>query len=154
MKRVFKIMLSLLVILSGITVTTSMTATPVIARTVGDYTYTDNSDGTVTITNYGGSERDLTIPEELDGKTVSAIGYAAFAECRSLESVIVPETVNRLQDYAFSQCTRPEQHRTSGEHRVPGQGHLQELHPVGGCEHPGLADDGGTGDVRRLHEPQ
>ena len=93
MKRVFKIMLSLLVILSGITVTTSMTATPVIARTVGDYTYTDNSDGTVTITNYGGSERDLTIPEELDGKTVSAIGYAAFAECRSLESVIVPETV-------------------------------------------------------------
>ena len=105
MKRVFKIMLSLLVILSGITVTTSMTATPVIARTVGDYTYTDNSDGTVTITNYGGSERDLTIPEELDGKTVSAIGYAAFAECRSLESVIVPETVTRLQDYAFSQCT-------------------------------------------------
>ena len=105
MKRIFKIMLSLLVILSGITVTTSMTATPVIARTVGDYTYTDNSDGTVTITNYGGSERDLTIPEELDGKTVSAIGYAAFAECRSLESVIVPETVTRLQDYAFSQCT-------------------------------------------------
>ena len=104
-RRVFKIMLSLLVILSGITVTTSMTATPVIARTVGDYTYTDNSDGTVTITNYGGSERDLTIPEELDGKTVSAIGYAAFAECRSLESVIVPETVTRLQDYAFSQCT-------------------------------------------------
>lgn len=50
MKRVFKIMLSLLVILSGITVTTSMTATPVIARTVGDYTYTDNSDGTVTPT--------------------------------------------------------------------------------------------------------
>lgn len=74
-RRVFKIMLSLLVILSGITVTTSMTATPVIARTVGDYTYTDNSDGTVTITNYGGSERNLTIPEELDGKTVSAIGY-------------------------------------------------------------------------------
>ena len=63
MKRIFKIMLSLLVILSGITVTTSMTATPVIARTVGGYTYTDNSDGTVTITNYGGSERDLTIPE-------------------------------------------------------------------------------------------
>ena len=105
MKRIFKIMLSLLVILSGITVTTSMTATPVIARTVEDYAYTDNSDGTVTITNYGGSERDLTIPEELDGKTVSAIGYAAFAECRSLESVIVPETVTRLQDYAFSQCT-------------------------------------------------
>ena len=104
-RRVFKIMLSLLVILSGITVTTSMTATPVIARTVGDYTYTDNSDGTVTITNYGGSERNLTIPEELDGKTVSAIGYAAFAECRSLESVVVPETVTRLQDYAFSQCT-------------------------------------------------
>ena len=92
-RRVFKIMLSLLVILSGITVTT---ATPVIARTVGDYTYTDNSDGTVTITNYGGSERNLTIPEELDGKTVSAIGYAAFAECRSLESVVVPETVTRL----------------------------------------------------------
>ena len=69
---------------------------PVIARTVGDYTYTDNSDGTVTITNYGGSERNLTIPEELDGKTVSAIGYAAFAECRSLESVVVPETVTRL----------------------------------------------------------
>lgn len=105
MKRVFKIMLCLMVILSGVAVTTSMTATPVIAKTVGDYTYTDNNDGTVTITNYGGSEKDVVVPEELDGKMVSAIGYAAFAECRSLESLVVPETVTRLQDYAFSQCT-------------------------------------------------
>ena len=79
MKRVFKIMLCLMVILSGVAVTTSMTATPVIAKTVGDYTYTDNNDGTVTITNYGGSEKDVVVPEELDGKMVSAIGYAAFA---------------------------------------------------------------------------
>ena len=105
MKRVFKILLCLMVILSGVAVTTSMTATPVIAKTVGDYTYTDNNDGTVTITNYGGSEKDVVVPEELDGKMVSAIGYAAFAECRSLESLVVPETVTRLQDYAFSQCT-------------------------------------------------
>ena len=105
MKRVFKIMLCLMLILSGVAVTTSVTTTPVIAKTVGDYTYTDNSDGTVTITNYGGSENEVIVPEELDGKTVSAIGYAAFAECRSLESLVVPETVTRLQDYAFSQCT-------------------------------------------------
>ena len=48
---------------------------PVIARTVGDYTYTDNSDGTVTITNYGGSERNLTTPEELTAFSYEEFNY-------------------------------------------------------------------------------
>ena len=104
MKRLFKIMLCLMVILSGMAITTSVTTTPVIAKTTGDYSYTENGDGTVTITNYGGSEKELAIPDTLDGMNVTAIGYAAFAECQSLESVIIPETVSRLQDYAFSQC--------------------------------------------------
>lgn len=39
-----------------------------------DYDWEDHGDGTVTITEYKGSETELVIPESLDGKTVVAIG--------------------------------------------------------------------------------
>ena len=65
------------------------------------YTYTENEDGTVTITDFtsGGSDH-LVIPSKLDEKTVAIIGNNAFEEC-SLTSVTIPSSVTVIGDSAF-----------------------------------------------------
>ncbi len=43
----------------------------------GDYTYRLREDGTVMLTGYTGSEAEITLPEELEGKAVTALGMGA-----------------------------------------------------------------------------
>lgn len=52
---------------------------------------------------YTGS-RELTIPETVDGQTVTAIADNAFSGCDGISTVILPETVTAIGDYAFSSC--------------------------------------------------
>ena len=44
------------------------------------FNYNDNGDGTCTITGYYGSDRNMTIPTNVNGLTVTSIGDYAFAE--------------------------------------------------------------------------
>ena len=44
-----------------------------------DYEYTENQNGGITITDYLGSDTDVVIPSKIDGKTVTEIGWNAFA---------------------------------------------------------------------------
>lgn len=67
----------------------------------GDYQYTVNEDNTVTIMGYFGTEKDLIIPDTIDGKPVTAIGDMAFASYSNLTSVIIPDSVISIGDYAF-----------------------------------------------------
>lgn len=78
-------------------------------RVQGDYEYKTNGDGTVTITRYLGSGGDVTIPTELDGMAVTAIGYTAedFAgafQGSGVGSVVIPEGVTDILDNAFYDC--------------------------------------------------
>ncbi len=68
----------------------------------GDYTYTVNDNGTATITGYTGSEANLTIPEEIDGYTVTVIGGSAFYDSKTIQKVVLPDTIERIQDGAFA----------------------------------------------------
>ena len=70
-----------------------------------DYTYTDNGDGTATITGYAGTETELVIPSEIDGLTVTAIGASAFDSYSSLTSITIPDSVTSIGNYAFSDCS-------------------------------------------------
>ena len=47
----------------------------------------------------------LTIPATIEGKTVTSIGFAAIAECRSLTSVTIGAGVTSIGDRAFHSCT-------------------------------------------------
>ena len=46
----------------------------------------------------------IIIPETIDGHPVTSIGDGAFAWCRSLTSIKIPDSVTSIGDYAFKGC--------------------------------------------------
>ena len=72
--------------------------------TSGDYDYTDNGDGTVTITGYHGAGGDVTVPSMLDKKTVTKIGSGAFENNPSLIRLNIPDGVKTIQEYSVNAC--------------------------------------------------
>ena len=74
------------------------------AAVSGDYEYEELSATTVKITKYTGSDAELEIPNQIDGKTVTEIGAAAFKGNGSLEKIVVPNGVEYLRDEAFRTC--------------------------------------------------
>jgi len=68
----------------------------------GDWTY-NVSGGTATITEYAGTEKSVVIPDTLNGYNVYAIGEYVF-EDSEIEEVVLPNTVGRIEAYAFKDC--------------------------------------------------
>lgn len=70
---------------------------------VGPLTYSVNEDETTcTVVDCDdNASGDLDIPSTLDGYTVTKIGSMAFAYCRNLSSVIIPDGVTEIGNYAF-----------------------------------------------------
>ena len=67
-----------------------------------NYEYSLNEDGTVTITDYKGTDPALVIPSEIDGKTVTALDGYSFWMDDNLTSVVIPEGVKSIGKYAFN----------------------------------------------------
>ena len=72
--------------------------------------YTPNADNeTCTVTGMGScTDTLLNIPATLDGLRVTAIGKQAFKDCSQLIEVILPDTVIRIEDFAFFMCEKLE----------------------------------------------
>ncbi|MBO4216849.1 MAG: bacterial Ig-like domain-containing protein [Clostridia bacterium] len=77
-------------------------AATVSAAGTGDFAYSTSGSGVV-ITGYTGTETKLTIPEYIDGKPVVGIGANAFYG-KNLKSVSIPATCKSIGDSAFAQC--------------------------------------------------
>ena len=73
--------------------------------TVGGVTYDFTSPATATVVLgddfYAGT---LTIPEQVNGHTVTALSAGAFNGCHSLKAVNLPPTLTTIGDYAFNGC--------------------------------------------------
>ena len=83
------------------------------SETYEDFEFEISDDGTAAITKYKGSDAEVTIPSEIDGKTVTSIGEEtimyiggdyAFSCCESLTSVTIPDSVTSICSYAFWDC--------------------------------------------------
>ncbi|GEM_PF-3524967 len=81
------------------------TATLNLTVLLPEFYYTANSNGTITITAYNGTEPDMVIPSVYEGKTVSAIGNGAFERNLVIRSVVIPASVKRIGSRAFYSCT-------------------------------------------------
>ena len=72
----------------------------------GDFTYDFLDDGTIEITGYNDkNETEVEIPASIDGVAVTSIGYGAFRDCTSLNSVAIPYGVTSIVSEAFRDCT-------------------------------------------------
>jgi len=64
----------------------------------------DKSTGT--IVRCGTSAADIVVPETIEGVNVHNIGEGAFADCKYLESIVLPSTLKRIEAGAFDNCIR------------------------------------------------
>ncbi|MBQ3356130.1 MAG: leucine-rich repeat protein [Oscillospiraceae bacterium] len=107
-----------------------MSLCPAAFAAAQDFTYTVNTDGTLTLTGYSGAESNLTIPSQIEGKTISAIGESCFAGLLCLKRVHIPEGVEVVEDYAFEACSMlekvyfPDSLKTIGDGVFSGCGKL------------------------------
>lgn len=63
------------------------------------------TNGEAAILDYTGEPVELTVPEAVDDCPVTSIGYKAFYECTSLESITLPSCVKIIDEYAFYNCS-------------------------------------------------
>ena len=99
-RRALSLLLSLMLVISTVTGMTVHAET----SEDGVYEYSVLEDGTIEITDYYGSEDNLVIPSEIDGYTVTRIGYDAFYD-EDFTSVSIPGTVTEIGPYAFQSCS-------------------------------------------------
>ena len=78
------------------------------ADAYGDFTYTDNVDGTATVTGYTGEGGYVEIFSSFGGKTVTAIGDEAFANNSVITSISIPASVTSIGDSVFKNCSNLE----------------------------------------------
>ena len=83
----------------------AMPGSPVFAVSEEDFTYSLNSGNqSVKIDGYTGTDRDVVIPDEIDGLPVTIIGDQAFMG-QDITSISIPESVTSIGDSAFLGCT-------------------------------------------------
>ena len=75
------------------------------AETYGNLEYRVLDDGTVRITDCETGAEAVVIPDTIDGKSVTSIGWRAFEDCTSLTSITIPNGVTSIGRMAFYGCT-------------------------------------------------
>lgn len=85
---------------------TAMSPARAYEGTYGDFKINDYTDYEgYKISDYENKEmRNVTIPSYINAKAVSEIDYGAFSSKKSLETINIPETVQRIDYYAFKDC--------------------------------------------------
>lgn len=90
-------MMVMVIGISGITVQAADVDTD-----VSNFKWTENSDGTLTITGYTGTDETVVIPSEIDGKKVKNIGGQSFDNCQTIKHVIISEGIININNKIFS----------------------------------------------------
>lgn len=68
----------------------------------GDLTYVVNDDNTITITGCNTTATEVDIPSKINGIPVTIIGERAFALCKNLTSITIPNSVVSFDEFAFN----------------------------------------------------
>ena len=98
MKHISKVLLATLIVAIAVTLQSVS-----LAASSGDYNYDIKPDGTIILTKYTGNAAEITIPESIDGKQVSAIGERAFRYA-PITAVTIPGCIDSIGLKAFLSC--------------------------------------------------
>lgn len=71
-----------------------------------DYVFGLKIDGTLSISKYKGTNKEVQIPSNYDGKTVTSIASSCFQGKNKILSVGLPNTIRKISDLAFKGCTQ------------------------------------------------
>ncbi len=105
MKKTIALIISFIMLLSVFGITAGAA---VQKGTYGDFKYIVTDKNSVTVTKYTGKSNEITFPAKIKGKTVTAIGSKIFYSNEQLKSVIIPEGVKTIKEYAFFRCSNLE----------------------------------------------
>ena len=112
MKKILAISLAALMLGgSVVTVLPEVAQSGILASAVDEgitddgFGWQENEDGGVTITKYTGEGKNVVVPNEIDGKTVTEIGNNAFEFNSRLTSVTIESGVTSIGEFAFNNCT-------------------------------------------------
>ena len=99
MKRFLSLFCTLVIVIG---IFTSLPVS-VMAASKNDLTFTLSGDGTYCVSDCSESaEGDMSIPDVHNGLPVTSIGANAFAWCRNLTSITIPNSITSIDECAFS----------------------------------------------------
>ncbi|MBQ5995385.1 MAG: leucine-rich repeat protein [Clostridia bacterium] len=113
MKKALSILLSLILVLAALPFS-AVESSAVDYHTSQDgewmYYLNENNEaiiysGSTSSSAYLGSDTDITVPSTLDGYNVVSIGQYTFKGNTTLESIVIPNTVNTISNNVFQDCT-------------------------------------------------
>lgn len=76
------------------------------ATVQAQFDYISNN-STITLTKFMGSGGMVTIPSQINGLPVTSIGSDTFTGCATVTSVVIPESVERIEDGIAGGCSLP-----------------------------------------------
>ncbi|MCQ2479904.1 MAG: leucine-rich repeat domain-containing protein [Clostridia bacterium] len=86
-----------------------------------DFSLIDGDEAkTASITAYSGSSLNIEIPKKIHGKTITVIEKGAFAD-KAITSVVIPDTVEYIENGAFEACTKLEKVTIGSSVKVVGE---------------------------------
>ncbi len=74
--------------------------------TVGDFDYTELSDGTLRVKCNNKNIVNAVVPAKVKGKSVVSVEEEAFSRCLKLKSVKLPSSLKYINGYAFYRCSK------------------------------------------------
>ena len=124
--------------------------------TSGDYEYQiaskdmledglESLEGTVKITKYSGSESDVTVPAEIDGKKVTWIALEVFKDNKIVEKVTIPEGVVQVGHQVFMGCEKLTQVSFPDSLRILGSGVFRDCKSIVEVTVPDSVEETGIG---------
>lgn len=105
MKRFVFLFFSLFLIFENISLNFSILKANAESVEDNKYSYTINSDDTITITGISENKKDIIIPSQYQGKIVKKIGDYAFWNNDCIESVKIDDGIEEIGVSAFEYCT-------------------------------------------------
>lgn len=106
MKRFMSVSLSLSLLMTGISLSAcaEQKVSESQVQQESDFTFEEKNGGLI-LTGWKGTEAELQIPSEINGKAVTEVGESCFAGNIGLKIIRLPEGITAIGDYAFECCS-------------------------------------------------